>query len=356
MAATVGSVICCLAIPAASSAATRDVYMGTPPKSQKTLNETYFADANQFFPTKTTIHVGDTVRFLPVGFHNLSLPKKGGKPTPAIAPTGQLVSGEKDAAGADFWFNGQPSYGFNTALLPPKSLFGKSVSYNGSKLVDSGLPIQDKPGAVKVKFTKTGSFTYYCTLHDGMKGQVKVVAKRSSAPSSKGQAAAIAKQVAQAISTAKGLAKRKDPSNGITIGVAASNGVERYVFAPDKLSVKVGDTVTFTMGSQSRELHTATTGPGDAEKKGTYIGDLVAAFESPVFPGQAIYPSDSPFSGNATLTPTLHGNGFWSSGGLDNSKNSPAPNLGSVKFGAAGTYTFVCLIHPFMKATVTATA
>jgi plastocyanin len=356
LAATAGAVACCLAIPATSSAATRDVYMGTPPKYQKTLNQTYQSDANAYFPSKTTIHVGDTVRFNAVGFHNLSLPKKGGSPTPAVVPTGQTYTGEKDAAGADFWFNGQPSFGFNPALTPPSpALFGKSVTYNGSAAVDSGLPLADKPKPVKVKFTKTGTFTYYCTIHPGMKGQVKVVAKRSSAPSSKAQAAAIAKQAKQAISIAKGLAKRKAPALGITVGVAGSHGVERYAFSPDKRTVKVGDTLTFTMGSQSLELHTATTGPGDPDHADTYIGKLAASFESPVFPGYGIYPSDPPSKGNATLTPTSHGNGFWNSGGLNNNNNDPLPNSNSVLFGAPGTYTFICLVHPFMKATVTVT-
>jgi len=352
-AATACAVICCLAVPAASNAATRDVYMGTPPSIGKQL-EKLFTDVNAYFPSNAKIHAGDTVRFLPVGFHNANFPKPG-KAFNALFVPGKPASGENDAAGNPFWFNGQPTFGFNP-VLGSSSLFGKSVTYDRSKGLETGLPLADKPKPVKVKFPKTGTFTYYCSVHAGMKAKVSVVARRASAPSAKGHAAAIAKQVKKTLSTAKELAKRKAPATGITIGVAGSGGVERFAFSPEKRAVKVGDTVTFKMGTRSFDVHTATTGPGDPEKKDSYMGKIVAAFEGVQFPGIATYPSDPPDKGNATLTPTHHGNGFWSSGVLDTSKSTPLPDNGSVLFGAPGTYTFICLIHPFMKATVTATA
>lgn len=353
LAATAGAVVCCLTVPTMASAATRDVYMGTPPSIGKQL-EKLFTDVNAYFPTNSKVRVGDTVRFIPVGFHNVNFPKKGEAPHGLLTPAG-TVAGEKDAAGADFWFNGQPALGFNPVLGPP-GLYGKTATFNGTKTVESGLPLADKPKPVKIRFTKTGSFTYYCSVHPGMKGKVSVVSKRSSATTARGHRAAADKQTKKALSTAKALAKAKAPSAGITVGIAGSGGVERFAFSPEKLSVKVGDTVTFTMGSKSLDVHSATTGPGDPEKKDTYMGKLAAAFEGTVFPGTATYPSDNPALGNATLTPQLHGNGFWNSGLMDTSSRTPLAKSNSVKFGAAGTYTFICLIHPFMKSTVTATA
>jgi plastocyanin len=38
---------------------------------------------------------------------------------------------------------------------------------------------------------------------------------------------------------------------------------------------------------------------------------------------------------------------------MDTSNASPLPASGAVTFGAPGSYDFYCLIHPFMKATVT---
>ena len=65
-----------------------------------------------------------------------------------------------------------------------------------------------------------------------------------------------------------------------------------------------------------------------------------------------MYPSEAPGTG-ATLTPALHGNGFWSTGAMDTASGSPLTSSNAVRFGAPGKYDFYCMIHPFMKATVT---
>jgi len=57
-----------------------------------------------------------------------------------------------------------------------------------------------------------------------------------------------------------------------------------------------------------------------------------------------------------TVTPGKHGNGFSNSGFLDNAEASPLPSSTKVTFGAPGSSTLICLIHPFMRSTVTATA
>jgi len=115
----------------------------------------------------------------------------------------------------------------------------------------------------------------------------------------------------------------------------------------------VGTTLTFRMQAASFEAHTATTGPGDpGAETPSYLQELAKSFEAPVIDPRATYPSDQP-GAPAVLTPTLHGNGFWNSGAIDASAATPLQDSNSVTFGAAGTYTFYCLIHPFMKATVT---
>src|SRR5690606_7618137 len=105
-----------------ATAATRTVYMGTPPPAAQALQR-LSVDANAFFPHTTTIRQGDSVRFVPVGFHNVDLPERGGDPTPLISPTGDKVAGAVDAAGAPFWFNGQDILGFTPSL--GESNFGK---------------------------------------------------------------------------------------------------------------------------------------------------------------------------------------------------------------------------------------
>jgi plastocyanin len=104
------------------------------------------------------------------------------------------------------------------------------------------------------------------------------------------------------------------------------------------------------MTKGSYETHTATFGPGNIEDPSSYIGGIAASFESPMIDPRGVYPSDvTPVSFSATT----HGNGFWNSGALDSNSKSPLPGNASLKFDTPGTYTFYCLIHPFMRGTVT---
>jgi plastocyanin len=347
--AAVAALIGVLVVPAGASAATRSVDMGTPPSASKALGK-YGADVNAFFPRTTTVHVGDSVRFVPVGFHNLDLPKKGGKPTPLFAPQG-TVSGSVDPTGAPFWFNGQPNFQFNLPALLPKG-FGKKFSYSGAKGVQSGLPLANKPKPVTVKFTKAGTFTYYCDIHPGMKATVQVRAASKSIPSAKGHAKRVKDQTTAAIATAKKLSKQAPTGNTVDLGVAGKGGVEIFAMVPAQKTVPVGTTLTFQMSSGSYEVHTATFGPGNIEDPSTFIGKIAKSFEGPAIDNAGIYPSEPPGT-VGSLTPTLHGIGFWNSGALDRASATPLPPASQVTFGAPGTYTYYCLIHPFMKGTVT---
>jgi plastocyanin len=261
------------------------------------------------------------------------------------------VTGTNDAAGAPYWFNGQPVLGFNLPDLAPAG-FGKTFTYTGAKGVQSGLPLVNKPKPVTVKFTRTGTYTYYCDIHAGMKGTVKVLAKSKSVPSAKAHAKLIKDQVSEALATAKTLPNAKVPAGTIDIGVAGKRGVEYFGMVPAATTVPVGSTLTFRMSPGTYETHTATFGHGNIEDPNSFIGKIAKSFEGAVPDPSGVYPSD-PMGTAATLTPTLHGNGFWNAGVLDDSSATPLPVSNQVTFGAPGTYTFYCLIHPFMKGTVT---
>jgi plastocyanin len=312
------------------------------------------SDANAFFPSTVAIHVGDKVKFAPVGFHTVDFVAKGKQPTPLVSPTGQKAA-ENDAAGSPFWFTtaGLDALSFTPSLA--NGLFGKSATFDNTKNVESGLPLSAKPKPLTITFKKAGTFTYLCDVHPGMKGTVKVLPKSKRVPSAKADAAALKKQSDAALKTAKALANATSPANTISVGASGAGGVERLAFFPSTLTVPTGTTVTFKMSAKTYDLHTATTGPGDPEKEPTsYLGTLAASITGPAFDPAAVYPSDPPGT-TAALTPTSHGNGFWSSGFMDQSSKSPTlPASNAVTFSAPGTYTFYCLIHPFMKATVTA--
>ncbi len=342
-----------LFIPAtAAQAATRIVTLGPAGSAAKQLQKVG-ADANAFFPSTTTVAVGDKVKFEPRGFHTVNLVASGQTALALLAP-GAAVAGSVDAAGAPFWFNGQPALGFNP-VLASASLFGKKAIFDGSKRVESGLPLAAKPKAMTVTFAKAGTFTYFCDVHFGMKGTVKVLARRRKIPpASVGEHAAKA-QLSAAVKTAKGLTKTTPAANSVSVGAAGAGGVEVFAFFPRTLAVAAGTTVTFSMAEASREVHTATTGPGDPEKQPkSYLGVIASSLNSPAFDPRAVYPSDTP-PGPALLTPTFHGNGFWSGGAMDQDPATTPGASAKVTFSAPGTYEFFCMIHPFMHGTVKVT-
>ena len=60
----------------------------------------------------------------------------------------------------------------------------------------------------------------------------------------------------------------------------------------------------------------------------------------------------------ATRRPALpadganHGNGFVNTGIIDGDSASPQPTSAQVTFSKAGTYNYICLIHPDMKGSI----
>jgi len=338
------------AAPATAIAATKSVYLGEPRSAQKQFNETYSADVDDFFPHGITIHVGDSVRFVPTSFHTVDIPAKGKKPLALILPASTKAN-ENDAAGLPFWFNGQANLGFNPAVL--RSGFGKRFKYTGAKRIESGLPIQAHPKAMTVTFPKAGTYTFHCDVHPGMHGTVRVVSRHRTVSSAKQDARTIKAQVTRDLATAKSLvSSAHPPANSVQVGVAGAHGVEYYGFLPETLNVPLGTTVTFAMPAHSLEAHSATTGPGDPEKDpNSYLGKLANSFNAPVFDPAAVYPSDPP-PAPAAFSSASHGNAFWNSGVLDSEAASPLPQANRVTFTQAGTYVFHCLIHPFMRGTV----
>lgn len=334
------------AMPAAAQAATKTVDMGVPVKAQNQLPAQ--VDVNAFFPHSVTIRAGDTVRFRPAGFHNVDLPPKGDDLLPLIVPNGQKIAGVNDAAGVPFWFNGADQLGFNPKLFA--SGFGKRFTYRGSKRVGSGLPLAQNPKPMRVKFPKKGKYTYFCDIHPGMEGQVVVKRKNASIPTAKQDRRRVNKQIAGAVNRGEKLASVKPPANTAYLGSAAKGGVEYFGMVPGTLTVPVGTTVRFSMSPRSYETHTATFGPGNPADPASYLGEIAASFQESTLDPRGVYPSEP--GTTARYTSTLHGNGFWNSGALDESPLTALPDFNVLTFDTAGSYTYICVIHPFMRGTV----
>ena len=323
--------------------------MGPSAAAERTFNDVG-TDVDDFFPHGVKIHVGDKVKFIP-GFHTVQFTTKGTDPLALFVTDGTRISGVNDAAGQPFWFNGQDELNLNPALVTT-SLFGKHVTFNPKKGLESGLPLGPSAKPFTVRFKTAGNFTYFCNVHIGMKGTVTVLKKGKRIPTATADRTALKKQVTRDLKVAKKLPAAHVPAGTVDVGNAGPHGVEFYGMLPSAVTVPVGTTVNFRMAVGSVEDHTATFGPGDPENDpNSYLGQLAASFNSPVVDQGAVYPSEAPGT-PATLTPLLHGNGFWNTGVMDTATSTPLQSSNSVTFGAPGMYNYYCMIHPFMHGVI----
>jgi plastocyanin len=332
--------------PSAAGAATRTVFVGG---DGVVKNAPAQFSPNAFLRKTITIHVGDTVRWRFRGFHTVTVPARGKQP-PAFAIPGQSkVTGVLDPAGVPFWFNNVlPTLSVNPKAAAPT----KSTTYNGTSFRNSGLPAGRNP-QYRLKFTKAGSFDYYCSVHPGMEGHVKVVSSSHGIPSEKANAKAAVQELA-AIARQAVRAAAKPAKGPLTVDLGRAPKGQRFTidaFFPSAINVKVGQTVQFTMaGENTNEIHTITLGPLSRAQVPfvTNTGGI-----NP----EAAYPSDPP-PAFPPYTGRNHGNGFFNLGLHDNDPATPPAQIGpngAVTFAAAGTFQLKCLVHPGMDATVTVT-
>jgi plastocyanin len=340
------AVAAALIAPGVAGAATKTVQAG-PFGSSTSDFQAAVADANQFFRRTVTIRRGDSVRWKINGFHNVAFVPEGDDAPPLVVPDpANPVAGSLDAAGAAFWFNGQPNVGFN----PLVALKQGGGTFDPDEFMNSGLPLSEgPPPPYKLRFDQKGRYPYLCSVHPGMAGTVRVVGKRRRIPSARRDKRAARRELARSLRAVE----RLTTGSGLTLDKTMQAGNDRrsgptvFKFFPANPSYKVGDTVTLQMPPQSSEIHTFTFGPE------AYTVPLAEGFAGQVLDPRGVYPSDP--VPTPDLTPTNHGNGFYNSGLLDSNPDSVLPQSTSLRFAAAGTYQVLCVIHPFMKATVTVT-
>jgi plastocyanin len=382
----------------AAGAATKTVLAGGPPPKASQAGRLRFPaalDLNGFFRRRVTIHVGDSVRwvFSQRVVHTVTFLAPG-TPVPTLEQQDPAhpYTGVKDAAGNDFWFNGQPSL-----LIPPdhaapvggpttdgrtyhnsglaahpytgfKDVAGDDFWYDG-KAPSLLIPL-DHAGPVggattdgrtyhnsglsapafkpyKLRFTRAGTFHYVCLVHPGMTGTVRVLAPGHRVPSARANRRAAVREMRRAVREARKLA-RFHPRGNRVVAAHDRGVVSWFRFFPATRRIKVGQSVRFSISSRS-EIHTIAFGPEsyrDNLEKNLIQGGPVG----PVFNPQIFLPSDRP-----PLPPydgTSHGNGFLNTGILDTNPSTPVPRTSTVRFTKAGTYIFECTIHPGMEGTI----
>jgi plastocyanin len=362
-----------LVLPLAAPAATRPVYQGLPSKVQQQKDFLgqggHDIDAIDFFPHTVMIHVGDSIKFSQTAFHQLDLPARGQERLMLLVARG-TVGHVVGADGNPFWYSdkGLPDFGFNPKIVhghptvdysPTKraAKHGRHVTYDGSKRILTPIPFNAGPKPITIKFTRAGTYRYFCDLHPGENGIVRVLPKSKPIPSLRGYKRRLNRQIARDRRIANRIHNhRPHPINTVNVGYAGPHHVEIFRFLPQTLRVPVGTTVRFQITPRSVESHTATTaGPHNPETEpNTTIGEIAASFFQPKFDPRGVYPSE-PFGTTGVLTKSSHGEGFWNSGVLDNQSagfTAATPTFNMVTFGQAGTYDFYCMVHPQMHGRV----
>jgi plastocyanin len=329
---TAAGLLGALLLPAAADAATKEVFRGPPPKGALEGVKGPAFDSS-FYPDRVTLAAGDKIKLTTLGFGDtLFVPK--GQPVPSFAlPNPEApVSGAKDAAGNDMWFNGQPAFAPNPAVIMPS---GGNV-IDGSKVVGSGIALDGPPEPWVVRFPKAGTYVLRSGLQPGVRLTVKV--KRNERSAKKDDAARTKRQLRANAKLAQRLLKYKGPKGKVVRAGNDAKGVATIAFFPAKKTVKVGDTVKFAMSERSIETHNVAFGPK------AYLDEHAKRFFGPVFEPFVTFRSEAPGSA-IVFDGANHGNGYVNTGVLDANKGTPLPSSERITFTKAGTYAYYCAIH-----------
>jgi plastocyanin len=230
------------------------------------------------------------------------------------------------------WFNGQPAFAPNPAVIMPS---GGTV-IDGSKVVGSGLVLDGPPKPWVVSFPKAGTFVLRSGLQPGV--TLTVLVKKNARSAKKADAARIKRGLRANAKLANRLLKYKGPKGNVVRAGNDAKGIATIAFFPAKKTVKVGDTVTFAMSAHSIESHNVAFGPKP------YLDVHAKNFFGPVFEPFVTFRSEAPGT-PITFDGANHGNGYVNTGVMDANRSTPLPSSEKVTFTKAGTYAYYCAVH-----------
>ncbi len=290
--------------------------------------------AQDYFPRTITINAGDTITWtkttlLPHTVHFLS----GAERPHEVVPQkdGRLL--------------------FNPVIAYPQG--GKT--YNGVGIAASGFLPEQMGLQWSLTFTKPGTYAYVCAIHLGMAGTVVVLPKGAKLPSTQAQYdAASAKLLAQELSQGKGLWASLKPAvtkaaTGTGYRLPLTGSAAAHIsfmrFAPEMVTVKVGDTVQWNM-TDGFEIHTVTfAGTGQLQP-------FITPEPQPQGPPKVFFTprAMAPAAGPHTGLDSYYNSGVLTPAGAP----GPQPHTYSLTFTKPGTYTYWCVTHvpEGMKGTV----
>jgi plastocyanin len=300
-----------------------DVDAAAPPQFQ----------ISNYFPSALTVHPGDTIEFQnkSAGYpHTVTF---GIKPDQSNRPAPVNAKGEENPLNFGSCFTDSDPTPALTACPTPSNP-AAPPTYAGKGFWHSGVMFSNQaafPKSITLKLSDSiadGTYTYLCVLHAFM-GGVITVAKNGDRLTPTAVRAKAEVASAKAIADANALKPPAATPGNVTAGfgdrITAVN-----VYDPGTITIKAGETVTWK-NAATYEPHTVT---------------FKSPYNTPGEPGVNVPHGDK--SGGT------YSGGFTNSGFFGAAPFFPISTF-SLKFAKAGTYDYVCAIHPGMKGTVTVT-
>jgi plastocyanin len=247
-----------LALASGAPAATKTVTAG-PPVQEPPAGVPRDAVTNQFFPKEVTVHEGDTVTWRFAGLHSVTFPELGQAPPSLIEPEpGKPVGDLLDAAGARWWFDGRPRLVLDPDGAQPRG----GAGLTGRRLTGSGLALDEQEREpYRLTFGRTGTFRYFCVLHPGQRGAVRVLSRTRRIPSAAADRRAVRREFAAVVGRLEADARFAGPPGRLVEAGHDTIATGFLRFFPQTRTVKAGETVTFRMSTRTSETHTVSFGP-----------------------------------------------------------------------------------------------
>ena len=329
---------------------------------------------NDFFPRTVTVRTGADLQFINQGFHTLTLLTTG-----TTAKQDQHANGlaQSDTDDTSRNLNGTTHAVLNNAALGPTSSTcgapAAPCSFDGSAVVSSGVPTGPPAPFVVHVAASPGTYVFLCRVHAGMTGKLKVVAASAEVPSATQVEHRVARQIAKDLKGAWAAdrhasrdAEVEDHDRSrtwrVVAGTSSEDGrVALLEFLPKNLDIRPGDRVVFKPRSPN-EPHTVTF-PVDTGNEFVPLCEA-GSTDLPLGPtGCNFGPPDEVELDGGNGVRLITSPSTSSDSGIIGARRLASDiglartailNKWSVSFAgaSAGTYTYVCMIHPGMEATI----